>query len=527
MKKLRPGIYASLLILFFFLQFSFLKPRTQSFNFADENEHLTPAWMMSENHKSLYLDLSTNHQPLPIITAYAFWKVIKFTNLFMLIERIRQFMLLLSFLGAFLLSVRFGIRGFTASIFIEIIKFYFFGYHLLAESLVVYPLMYLGGVLGEYAFSDVNNKWLRLDGFAFGFFIFWITFNLLPAWPFLFFSTATFLYLRRRILKQTLFLNTLLSFFIPTLSLFTAINPLRWFQEAVNNNFKYFLPYDISLTVQSYFSFLIYPFLSLQSLSQVIARYYLLLLIPALISAAIILAKSKRRLRTGVIFLLFYFMMVLLNLRITTLNIGFYTAFHVLPQAAFFTMLTVQVVYIAYKTLTIPSERKIFSGIMAVIGIFLIANSLTWWKESALFDKWNEHFIQYGDDESIGMAISAVKANGNTLLAGEQNGFINITAGVPLATRQTAYLSWGYRSPALRNEFESVLKKSPPTFIFFPQSGNPYFMALKQTLDEKYIRIQRTFGGNTNLYMLATEMNKRSPDEWRKFSDLLYKPPVN
>ena len=36
---------------------------------------------------------------------------------------------------------------------------------------------------------------------------FWITFNLLPAWPFLFFSTATFLYLRRRILKQTLFLK--------------------------------------------------------------------------------------------------------------------------------------------------------------------------------------------------------------------------------------------------------------------------------------------------------------------------------
>mgnify|MGYP001606008280 CR=1 FL=1 len=528
MKKLRPSIYASLLILFFLLQFSFLKPRTQSFNFSDENEHLTPAWMMAEKHKSLYRDLSTNHQPLPIITAFAFWKIIRFTNLFMLIERVRQFMLLLSFLGAFLLSIRFGARGFIASIFIEILKFYFFGYHLLAESLVVYPLMYLSGVVGEFSFLNIKNgKWLKFDEGIFGICIFWVAFNLLPAWPFLFFITALFLYLKPKTLKRASILNTLLPFFIPTFILFTAINPLRWFQEAVINNFKYFLPYDTSLTAQSYLSFLIYPFLSLQSLSQVIARYYLLLLIPASISAAIILLKSQRKIRTGVIFLLFYFMLILLNLRITTLNIGFYTAFHVLPQAAFFTMLTIQFVYLAYKALTIPSERKIFSGIMTVIGIVLIANSSIWWRESALFDKWNEHFIQYGDNESIGMAISAIKLNGDTLLAGEQNGFINITAGVPLATRQTAYLSWGYRSPDLKNEFESVLKNSPPVFIFFPQSGNPYFMALKQTLDEKYIRIRRTFGGDTNLYMLATEVSKRTPEEWGKFSGLLYKPPAN
>lgn len=527
MNKFHPGIYALLLILFFLLQFSFLKPRTQSFNFADENEHLTPAWMMAEKHKSLYRDLSTNHQPLPIITAYAFWKVIKFSNLFMLIERVRQFMLFLSFLGAFLLSVRFGARGVIASIFIEIIKFYFFGYHLLAESLVVYPLMYLGGVLGENAFLNVKNrKWLKLDGYIFGFCIFWIAFNLMPVWPFLFFSVTIFLYLRRKILKQTSTFSILLSFFVPAFILFIAVNPLRWLQEAVINNLKYFLPYDTSLTIQSYLSFLIYPFLSLQNLNQVIALYYFLLLILSLISAAIILLKSQRKIRTGTIFLLFYFLLILLNLRITTLNIGFYTAFHVLPQTAFFTMLAIQIIYTAYKILIIPSERKIFSGIVALTGIILIVNSSAWWRESTLFDKWNEHFIQYGDDESIGMAISAIKADNDTLLAGEQNGFINITADVPLATRQTAYLSWAYRSPALKDEFNSVLTISPPAFIFFPQSGNPYFLALKSTLDEKYIRIQRTFGGDTNLYILATEINKRSPDEWRKFSDLLYKPPL-
>ncbi|MBI2310142.1 hypothetical protein HYU89_04580 [Candidatus Collierbacteria bacterium] len=291
---------------------------------------------MAEKHKSLYQDLSTNHQPLPIITAFAFWKIIKFTNLFMLIERVRQFMLFLSFIGAFLLTVRFGAKGFIASVFTEIIKFYLFGYHLLAESLVVYPLMFLAGVLGEYAFLNINNKWLRLDGYTFGFCIFWVAFNLLPAWPFLLFSAVLFIYLRYKMLKQASVLDVLSSFFIPTIILFTTVNFFSWFQEAVVNNLKYFLPYEATLTAQSYFSFLIYPFLSLQGLNQVIARYYLLLLIPVIISAAIILFKSQRKIRTGVIFLLFYFLLIFLNLRITTLNIGFYTAFHVLPPVSYF-----------------------------------------------------------------------------------------------------------------------------------------------------------------------------------------------
>ena len=136
--------------------------------------------------------------------------------------------------------------------------------------------------------------------------------------------------------------------------------------------------------------------------------------------------------------LFFYLLSILLNSRVTSLDVGFYSAFHILPQAAFFTMVVIQVVYFSYKTLTTLTARRIFSGIVVLTGIAIITNSTIWWRESASIDKWNEHFIQYGEDESIGMAIAAVRKKGDTLLAGTQSSFINIFADIPLATRQTA-----------------------------------------------------------------------------------------
>ncbi|MCJ7740197.1 hypothetical protein MUP32_02660 [Candidatus Microgenomates bacterium] len=517
MKKFSHLFYFGILVLFFFIQFSFLAKRTQSFNFADENEHLTPAWEMVRRNKSLYQDLSTNHQPLPILSAYVFFKTVPVANAFMLIERVRQFVFFLSFLGAFFITLRFGLRGLIASILIELIKFYFFGYHLLAESLVIYPLMYMAGVMVEYSFFKIgprkNSLLLKLDDGVFGFCLFWIAFNLSPLWPFLIFSLLY--YLRVRMTKKEPPAILFISFGIFTALLFLMINPFSWFRETVVNNYRYYLPYQASFTIKEIFYYLVYPCLSIFNSHQPIAKYYLALLSCGLVYIVIFLRQTKSRNTCSWLFL--YFLLILLNLRTTSMNIGFYTAFHVLPQAAFLTMLIVGI-----ADLNIRKPLILFSFLALSIMIF---NATLWWRESVSYDKFNEHFIQFGNEESIGMALPAVKNEKDTLLAGPQSGFINIFADIPLATRQTAYLAWGYRCPALKQEFETILGKSAPTFIYFPASDNPYYLALFPLLEKNYARIQRTFGGETDLYILNTEIGKRTPEQWKKFADLLYQPP--
>lgn len=530
MRRFSLAIYTILLVLFFVLQFSFLTKRTQSFNFGDENEHLTPAFMMIKESKSLYQDLSTNHQPLPIFTAYFFYKIVPVANLFMLIERVRQSLFLLSFIGAALLTLRFGLRGLIASIFIELIKFYFFGYHLLAETLVVYPLMYITGVLFESVFSKTQMTKTsivnRIDDCVYALSIFWIAFNLLPTWPFL--VLFSIFYFRSKTLKKIFLPGFLWFLIVPTVLLFTVVKPFFWFQETVVNNYRYFLPYETSLTARDIFYLLAYPFLSVLSIHQPIARYYALLLFLGIISNVVLMFK-KGKIGNSIKYnlLFFYPLLILLNTRVTSSDVGFYTAFHILPQVAFLTMVVVFTVFLAFKSFSCKTARWVFTVIMVISGVALLVNGTKWWRESVSFDKFNEHFIQYGEDESIGMAIAAIKKKGDTLLAGTQSSFINIFADIPLATRQTAYLAWAYRSPTLRNEFNSILEKSPPTFVYFPESNNPYYLALIPILKEKYTRIQRSFGGNTNLYFLSSEIGNRTPEQWKRFLDLLYKPPID
>lgn len=489
---LRTTLLTIILLLFFSLQYHFFSSRTQSFAFADENEHLVPGWMMSLYSKHLYVDLTTNHQPLPIIAAGLLHSVAKPPNLTMTIERTRQMMLFLSFVGALFLTVRFGPRGLLASIVIELSKFYLFGYHLLAEALVVYPIMYLAGLLAIRRFH-------KLDDLLVGFSVFLLTFNLLPLWPFI--LAYLVFYVKVKGPAKINFGVLVLSFLLPTIFLFVFLNPLAWWQQTVINNLRYFLPYETGLKLQDLFLLPVLPLLGLLHAEEPLARQYLLLF-------ALFVLGFRRQLKLA---LGLYFLFILLNNRIASLGVSFYGAFHLLPQLAYLTMVAVMA----------KVNRLIFVAFL----ILLFLNSGAWWRESGKFNKEEERFVNYSTEESIGMAVAAVASPSDVLLAGLQSGFVNLAAKVPLATSQTAYLPWAHRVPEISAQV-SRLSISPPSFIYFPSGENPFFRDLKPMLEESYFRISRTDGRKTDLYVLVRKAKTISVQQWQHFSFLLYQPPT-
>jgi len=272
----------------------------------------------------------------------------------------------------------------------------------------------------------------------------------------------------------------------------------------------YFIPSTGSSGIYDLVRFSIYPILSVSALNQVVAKYYFFLSLFCLLALLFGSRNIVFNIKRTAVFLFFYLLLISLNLRVTGLNIGFYSAFHVLPQAAFFTMAAVALIF----------RQNI--KILYIFTVVIFALSIGWWLEAVKTDKLNEHYINYGDEESLGMALAAIKNKDDTLLAGPQS-FLNLASDIPLATRQTAYLPWSWQVPELNNELTVTMRISPPTFIFFPEMNNPYYYFLAPILQEKYKRIERTFGSQTDLYILAnkTDINSR---QWDEFKRLLYQP---
>ncbi|MDP2632756.1 MAG: hypothetical protein Q8P25_03465 [Candidatus Curtissbacteria bacterium] len=517
--------YAFLLIilsLFFVAQFTNLRKHTQSFRFGDESEHLTPGWMMANHGSKLYTDISTNHQPIPIIASFLFFKTVDPPNLFMLIERVRQFMLVISFIGAFILVIKFRMLGLVSVLLTETVTFWLFGYHLLAESIALYPTMFIMGNTAEVIFwKKQQNKQLfkKIEPIIFGLCIFLIAFSLLPSVPFLALASIVYLYHAKPEDRKLVLLSVL----VPTILMFVFIDFKGWFHNTVLDNIRYFLPYEAGTQgFRSHFAILIYPFQSLLNHSGPVAKYYLFLIVLSAISICAILTSNKKKpFILKVAFL--YTLLMLLNLRIPKIDVGFYTAFHVLPHLGAFTIISVILLKLAIEKIGNKPKKKIvfmaLSGTLIAVALFF---NTAWWRESK--DKNEEHFIQYGDIQSLSTAFKTLKQEGDKLLAGELEGLFNITSDLPLAGKQNAYLNWSYKSEESKRNLIELMMYNPPTFVYFPEGGL-YFRLLEPYLVREYTRIQRYDGGLTNGYIKTSEIHKRTAKQWRDFENGFYKIP--
>jgi len=143
--------------------------------FQDETDHLVPAWMMFKYHWKLYRDLSTNHQPIPILYSLLIIRFAKFKTLWQLIPQIRLSLLAFGLISGVVAIWRFKFKGFLAWLNLILISYYFFGFHVLSE------------VFAAYAILIITLYWLlakkisHLDVFIFAFFSFIASFSLLPS----------------------------------------------------------------------------------------------------------------------------------------------------------------------------------------------------------------------------------------------------------------------------------------------------------------------------------------------------------
>ena len=145
MKGFRLKIFLALLLIpFFYVIFKLYAPRTAAFGCFDDCFNYGAGFFITKG-KLLYRDIFFNHQPL---MAYISALIQSFTqprNIYELLLRHRQFMIIWNFFWAVVLLFQFGSAGMLFSLQYELTKFYIFGDRFLAEGLIVYHFCIVTG----------------------------------------------------------------------------------------------------------------------------------------------------------------------------------------------------------------------------------------------------------------------------------------------------------------------------------------------------------------------------------------------
>src|SRR3989344_3313169 len=165
----------SLIFGLIFLLFTgyFYREQSLSFKFVDEEDNFVFGKYLSKGEK-LYDDLISNHQPLPHIFSGLVHNLTNPNTTYSLLVKHREAVIVWGIIWSLILIYYFKFRALIFIIIYELTKIQLLGNLFLAESFVVYPLLYLSGAtFFSHKFS--NFLW----GLSFGLCVFLLA----PIWP--------------------------------------------------------------------------------------------------------------------------------------------------------------------------------------------------------------------------------------------------------------------------------------------------------------------------------------------------------
>ncbi len=434
-------IISVFLILIYFILYGIYMPRISAFGCFDDCFNIAAGYFINEG-KTLYSDIFFNHQMLmPHISALI--QQLNPINVYELILRHRQFVLLFGFFFNLILIWRFGLPMVLFTITYEFSKFYLFGDRFLAEGLIAYPLVYLSSVV---FYKFLKRKVLPIDYFLASIFTWFVIFIREPFIPLAVFLLVLVFYGKFQKLKAV----SIAVFFI--LSAVTLLlTPLKdYFQNVVTINSIVFKgELGIPGLLRSFF----YPLYVVLSNEKNPFMFILLPISLTFILHMLNLIKSKKYTLFAVIFLT----LGLANIRSTQEGKVFYEAFHLLPWYGLIVSLTFLLIF--------NFAKKYFAvSLLILTGLFLL-----YIPRSYLIEKANPHeefIINYGQILEVGNVVNVLKDNEDTYFA---DGFDELThwqVDLPSPYKYSWYTSFMPRFENYATARLEMFENYPPVFYY-------------------------------------------------------------
>lgn len=497
-----------LLLLFYALLLRPTQNHAFSLSFVDEQDNFAIGdWLL--RGKILYKDIFINHQPVPPILSAVIQKSTHPNSIFLLVKRHREMMLLISAISFILLTLRFGYPAFIMSILYELFKYILLGNAFLSESLSVFPVLYLTGILYELAVQK-NKSLHKIDLFVIPLSLLGILFNLLPLTPFV---AVSFLYILITIpkLQKKRLVITAIAITTAFLLFLSRFIDLGWYlHDNVLINILYFIPQEkaipLVVTLGRIFLFplLLFtqPHKDLYLLFQILSGAYILSLAHIIYQKKYLLALTS------------YLIVIMLNLRPLPLG-EIYTGFHFLPLFSAFAFLTI----LQVKTVQIKIHHLVqnIGKILIYILFVLAAYSFGYRELIPQTNPASNWYINYSPFFDYGETLRLLSHPTDTLMIVPDAPLIYWQSR--LFPSQRYYFVYGFieYSPPLRKDVVSSLLKNPPTFIYIERDLYGYSMLAPFFKD--YVQINHR-NVPPRLYVRKAKLPDISNKQWHEVEKL-------
>lgn len=423
-------------------------------HFVDEEDNLVLGKYLLKGEK-LYGDVFSHHQPLAYILSAGIQKTNP-NSIYLLIKRHREAIILWSFIWSLLLVARFGLPSFLFILPYEIFKKFLFGDLFLAESLAVYPLIYLVSLIFQ---NKIRSIELLFVGFCFSL----VALLLSPPWLSL---VVIFILLTIRLGNQKV--GWIIIGNLPLILLTLNFISLKdYINQAFLINFNYYIPitYRESWLI-SFIKAQGTPFLSFFSsvkespILQITQLFSLLLIINSLI----LLKKDGWKIVLGILLVL-----GLTNIRYVEAGSQLYSGFHALPWFALL------VFFSSYTTVDIWKKSLKFKFVPLVLVTLIFVNTIL--ASKTLFLKHNledDFFVSYSRQFTFGEIVRIMKSEDDTLMVAPDEWLIYWQGDINHHTRMVNYYAWMSEVPDLRKTVEDGFEQNPPTYFYCECLGS-YF----------------------------------------------------
>jgi hypothetical protein len=418
-------------------------------NFVDEDDNMVIGNYVSEG-KKLYLDVFSQHQPIPYLMSSAIQQTISPENIFMNVKRHREFVILWSLVWIFILTYRFGWPVYGASLVIELAKINFLGNLFLAESLVVYPLLYVMSYLLLTKKYLVNYElWFVIGLIGF------MGFTLAPLWPLLA-ALIIWIYAHTDRKKSFLIISVLIALiFVSLLSLYSGVGD--YWRQVVVINYQYYLPLTSELGVgESLLKAFTAPIFVLINGHSTPLLLLLKILSVGFILELFFLIKSKHYVRSCILFAA----LGLSSLRYIDPSQTLYGAFHMLPW---------------FSLLVLFNFTQIHVRTIRIIIIFCVVVAATMLARVSLWDQRDpatDYYVHYSPHEDVSQAVTILSQDSPQTIWVEPVSYWPYwhTFAKPYSS-MIFYYGWMDQVPLLKDSLTTKLQAGLPTIIIIDDQG--------------------------------------------------------
>lgn len=434
-----------------------LYKRLGVFGCGDECINYTAAYFMQKG-KVLYGQIFYNRQPAMALISFFVQRITHPSSLYTLVLYHRLAIMIYALFMGLVIIWRFRATGLLFLILYEGTKFYSYGYQFIGEAVVVYPLVYLFGLVW---IAIHQNKLHKSDGIIAvlcASFIFWAREPYVPA-AFTFFFFFLWL-LRKKINIHTYLFLFLIFILVP----FIWIDKQHYVQQVFAANVHQALlhPKDVMYA----FGYPIFIFLQ--------GKLTYLRVIEWGIGIFIIIGIWKNKKITPMIIM--FGLLGLAGIRSVPPGTMYYEAFHMLPWYALFCMLCV---------LLLHTFRQKIAFLLFCVWVFASPQAFIWEK----IDTVAEFTTQYAKYTQYSNVIKAITKPSEKIFLDEWDDIIYWESGRDSSYELSLYIPTTNNINEYKKLRRDMFINNPPVIYYrCPKIGNA-FQDISKEISNNYMQV--------------------------------------